>query len=148
MCFSSPTYFYFADLLCPCVILFSTSKFTCVCVRACISQSVVSDYLQSHGLQPTKNVPGKNTEVGCHFLLHEIHLQSKTLIANLSKMVYVGPLCLEPSAIVLLLIEIRELTADKTLCQGKRRSLKPFLGYLFPALHHLAELKLLYTIYF
>ena len=148
MCFSSPTYFYFADLLFPCAILFSTSKFTYVCVCACISQSVVSEYLQSHGLQPTKNFPGKNPEVGCHSLLHKIHLLSQILIVNLSKMVYVVPLCLEPSAVVLLLIEMCELTEDKTLCQGKRRSLKPFLGYRFPALHHLAELKLLYTIYF
>ena len=36
MCFSSPTYFYFADLLCPCVILLSTSKFTYVCVCVCV----------------------------------------------------------------------------------------------------------------
>ena len=35
MCVSSPTYSYFADLLCPCVILFSTLKFTCVCMCVC-----------------------------------------------------------------------------------------------------------------
>ena len=59
-----------------------------------------------------------------------------------------NPPQVEPWAVVLLLIEMCELTEDKTLCQEKRRSLKTFLGYLFPALHHLAELKLLYTIYF
>ena len=36
--------------------------------------SILSDSLQPHGLQPTRlfcpwNFPGKNTRVGCHFLL-------------------------------------------------------------------------------
>ena len=40
----------------------------------CVSHSVVSDSLQSNGLQPARllcpwDFPGKNTEVGCHFLL-------------------------------------------------------------------------------
>ena len=44
------------------------------CVRAC---SVVSDSLQPHGLWPTRllcpwDFPGKNTGVGCHFLLQGI----------------------------------------------------------------------------
>ena len=39
-----------------------------------VSHSVVSDSLQVHGLQPAKllcpwNSPGKNTGVGCYFLL-------------------------------------------------------------------------------
>ena len=43
----------------------------CVCILSC---SVVSDSLQPHGLQPTRFIypwdyPGKNTGVGCHFLL-------------------------------------------------------------------------------
>ena len=42
-----------------------------VCAKLC---SVVSDSLWPHGLQPTRlfypwNFPGKNTGVGCHFLL-------------------------------------------------------------------------------
>ena len=41
------------------------------------SRSVVSDSLQSHGLQPTRllhpwDFPGKDTGVGCHFLLQRI----------------------------------------------------------------------------
>ena len=41
------------------------------------NRSVVSDSLQPHGLQPTRllhpwDFPGKNTGVGCHFLLQEI----------------------------------------------------------------------------
>ena len=40
----------------------------------CISCSAVSDSLQSHGLKPAWLLclwgsPGKNTGVGCHFLL-------------------------------------------------------------------------------
>ena len=49
----------------------------CVCV--CVSGSVVSDSLQPRGLQPTRllhpwNSPGKNTAVGCHFLLQHIYV--------------------------------------------------------------------------
>ena len=46
----------------------------CVCVCVCVSHSVVSDCLRFHGLSPTRllcpwDFPGKNTGVGCHFLL-------------------------------------------------------------------------------
>ena len=48
----------------------STGRCACVCV----SSLVVSDSLQPHRLQPTRPLhpwdsPGKNTGVGCHFLL-------------------------------------------------------------------------------
>ena len=36
------------------------------------SRSVVSDSLRPHGLYNPWNSPGKNTEVGCHFLLQGI----------------------------------------------------------------------------
>ena len=41
--------------------------------------SVLSDYLQPHGMGPDRllcpwNFPGKNTKVGCHFLLQGIFL--------------------------------------------------------------------------
>ena len=47
---------------------------SCPCM---LSRSVMSDSMQSHGLQPTKllcpwDFPGKNTGVGCHFFLQEI----------------------------------------------------------------------------
>ena len=63
------------------------SLLSCVCVCVCarahtrgactLSHSVASDSLQPHGLQPARllcpwNFPGKNTGVGCHFLLQEI----------------------------------------------------------------------------
>ena len=46
----------------------------CCCMHAC---SVMSDSLQPHGVGPTKllcswNSPGKNTGVGCHFILQGI----------------------------------------------------------------------------
>ena len=46
-------------------------------VSPLVSLSVVSDSLQSHGLQPARllcswNSPGKNIGVGCHFLLQRI----------------------------------------------------------------------------
>ena len=42
-----------------------------------VSHSVVSNSLKPHGLLPTRllcpwDFPGKNTEVGCHFLLQGI----------------------------------------------------------------------------
>ena len=48
------------------------------CVHVCMfSHSVVSDSLQHHGLQPARllcpwDFSGKNTGVGCHFLLQGI----------------------------------------------------------------------------
>ena len=47
--------------------------------------SVVSDSLQPHGLQPTRplcpwDFPGKNTGVGCHFLLRGIFLTQGCLL--------------------------------------------------------------------
>ena len=48
----------------------------------CVYCSFMSDSLRPHGLQPTRlfcpqDSPGKNTAVGCHFLLHDIQLQMK-----------------------------------------------------------------------
>ena len=48
----------------------------CVCVLSC---KALSDLLRPHGLQPTRllcpwDFPGKNTGVGCHFLLQGIFL--------------------------------------------------------------------------
>ena len=48
------------------------------CETVCISCSVVSDSLRPHGLYPTRllcqwDSPGKNTGVGCHFLLQWIN---------------------------------------------------------------------------
>ena len=52
----------------------------CVCVFSC---SVVSDSLQPHGLWPARHLslwdfPGKNTRVGCHFLLQRIFLTQES----------------------------------------------------------------------
>ena len=65
---------------------FSSYIYMCVCVynihiyiymQACSVISAMSDSLQPHGLQPAKplcpwNFPGKNTEMGFHFLLQGI----------------------------------------------------------------------------
>ena len=50
----------------------ASSSVVCVCV--CVCRSVVSSSLRPHGLQPTRlfcawDSLGKNTGVGCHFLL-------------------------------------------------------------------------------
>ena len=57
----------------------------CVCVCVCVyvfSCSVLSTSLRPYGLQPSRllcpwSFPGKNTGVGCHFLLQGIFLTCK-----------------------------------------------------------------------
>ena len=54
----------------------SINNLVCVCTLSC---SVVSDSVRPHGPDPARllcpwNFPGKNTGVGCHFLLHSIFL--------------------------------------------------------------------------
>ena len=51
------------------------------------SRSVVSDSLRPHGLWPTRllcpwDSPGKNTGVGCHFLLQCMKLKSESEVAQ------------------------------------------------------------------
>ena len=50
-------------------------KYVCVCVYVCahtLSCPVISDSLQTHGLLRPWDFPGKNSGVGCHFLLQGI----------------------------------------------------------------------------
>ena len=52
------------------------------------SHSVVSDSSRPHGLQPTRllcpwDSPGKNTGVGCHFLLQCLKVKSESEVAQL-----------------------------------------------------------------
>ena len=68
----------------------------CVCVRmcACTWRSVMSNSCNSHGLQSTRplcpwHYPGKNTGVGCHFLLQGTFLtQGLNLHSPLSNLCY------------------------------------------------------------
>ena len=67
----------------------------CVCVCVC---SVMSNSLWSHELQPARllcpwDFPGKNTGVGCHFLLQGIYL---TQIKSVSTALQVDSLTLGP----------------------------------------------------
>ena len=69
--FRSPQSTEQSSLCCVCVCV-------CACMRVCTC-SVISDFLQSHGWQPSRllcpwNFPGKNTGAGCHFLLRKIFL--------------------------------------------------------------------------
>ena len=52
------------------------------------SHSVVSDSSRPHGLQPSRlprpwDTPGKNTGVGCHFLLQCLKVKSESEVAQL-----------------------------------------------------------------
>ena len=65
---------------------------SCCCCCCCVA-SVVSDSVRPHRRQPTRlprpwDSPGKNTRVGCHFLLHCMKVRSESEVAQL---------CLTPS---------------------------------------------------
>ena len=61
--------------------------FLTYCCCCCWVTSVVSDSVQAHRRQPTRlphawDSPGKNTGVGCHFLLHCIKVKSESEVAQ------------------------------------------------------------------
>ena len=73
-------YFYWSrvELKC-CVNYFCTPNWLSYTHMCMLSRSVMSDPLRFHGLHPVRllefclwNFPGKNTGVGCHFLLQRI----------------------------------------------------------------------------
>ena len=62
---------YVCVYVCVCVLI----EFKSVCVCVCVLSRSVSQFFATFGLWPTRllcswNFPGKNIEVGCHFLLH------------------------------------------------------------------------------
>ena len=61
-----------------------TGRFCCCCYQVA---SVVSDSVRPHRWQPTRlccpwNSPGKNTGVGCHFLLQCMRVKSESEVAQ------------------------------------------------------------------
>ena len=69
-----------------CVILHLDGKHRCRC-RCCQVTSVVSDSVPPHRRQPTRlprpgDSPGKNTGVGCHFLLQCMKVKSESEVAQ------------------------------------------------------------------
>ena len=59
----------------------------CCCSCCCCVTSVVSDSVRPHRRQPTRlpcpwDSPGKNTGVGCHFLLQCMKVKSKSEVAQ------------------------------------------------------------------
>ena len=60
---------------------------SCFCCCCCQVASVVSDSVRPHRRQPTRllcpwDSPGKNTEVGCHFLLQGMKVKSQSEVAQ------------------------------------------------------------------
>ena len=58
----------------------------CCCCCCCVA-SVVSNSVRPHGLQPTRllcpwDSPGKNTGVGCHFLLQCMKVEGESEVAQ------------------------------------------------------------------
>ena len=66
----------------------SKTYHTFVAATAAKSTSVVSDSVRPHRRQPTRlhrpwDSPGKNTGVGCHFLLHCVKVKSESEVTQL-----------------------------------------------------------------
>ena len=64
-----------------------TEKVTDICCCCCCITSVVSNSLRPHRQQPTRlrhpwDSPGKNTGVGCHFLLQCMKVKSESEVAQ------------------------------------------------------------------
>ena len=62
------------------------SYYTVCCCCCCLGTSVVSDSVGPHRWQPTRlprpwDSPGKNTGVGCHFLLQCVKVKSEREVA-------------------------------------------------------------------
>ena len=60
----------------------------CHCCCCCSVASVVSDSVRPHRQQPTRlprpwDSPGKNTGVGCHFLLQRMKVKSESEVTQL-----------------------------------------------------------------
>ena len=65
----------------------SKAKDDCCCCCCCVA-SVVSDSVRPHRWKPTRlprpwDSPGKNTGVGCHFLLQYVKVKSKREVTQL-----------------------------------------------------------------
>ena len=72
-------FFFFCLFVCFLTVFTHRTWHCCCCCCCCCCQvaSVMSDSVQPHGLQPTRllrpwDSPGKNTGVGCHFLLQNM----------------------------------------------------------------------------
>ena len=64
----------------------NTPVLCCCCCCGCVT-SVVSDFVRPHRWQPTRirrpwDTPGKNTGVGCHFLLQCMKVKSEREVAQ------------------------------------------------------------------
>ena len=85
MCINIPkNNFYYLKLHLLQVVL---SGFTVICCCCCQVASVVSDSVQPHRWQPTRlrhpwDSPGKNTGVGCHFLLQCMKVKSESEVTQ------------------------------------------------------------------
>ena len=70
-----------------CIFLLPFSKIRYLCCCCCCVTSVVSDSMRPQRRQPTRlpcpwDSPGKNTGVGCHFLLQCMKVKSESEVAQ------------------------------------------------------------------
>ena len=70
-----------------CLSILNVILIVCVCCCCCQVASVVSDSVRPHRRQPTRlprpwDSPGKNTGVGCHFLLPCMKVKSESEVTQ------------------------------------------------------------------
>ena len=70
-----------------CLLNIKKEKEPCCCCCCCWVASVVSNFVRPHRSQPTRlprpwDSPGKNTGVGCHFLLQCMKMKSESEVAQ------------------------------------------------------------------
>ena len=129
----------------------------------CVSSSVVSDSLRSHGLQPTRplcpwDFPGKHSGVGCHFLLqgifltqgsnpHPLHWQAGSLPLNHPESPCLGepvvkhlPAYHHPSGPISQYLKPEAGPPEPRRCVSGRMSMAICLNLLFVAIYsHLSQ---------
>jgi len=109
--------------------------YTCVRVRV---YSAMSNSLWPHGIQPARilcpwNSPGKNTGVGCHYLLQRIFLTkgfNLHLLHHLHWHVDSLPLSHLRSTDIYTLLYIQYITNNNLLCSTEKSTQYSFMTYM------------------
>ena len=113
------------------------------CCCCCYVASVMSDSVRPHRQQPTRlprpwDSPGKNTRVGCHFLLQCIKLKSESEVAQLCPTLRYPMDCSLPGSSVHGIFQARGLEWGAIAFSTFYHQSHPKLGIVFalaPSLH-------------
>ena len=102
-----------------CILLPPLSWIRCPCCCCCSVASVMSDSVPPHRWQPTRlphpwDSPGKNTGVGCHFLLQCMKVRSESKVAQSCPTIRDPVDCSLPGSSVRGILQARVLLSHKS----------------------------------